>query len=123
MTDTITYFTTIIGAFRAGVCAFLISTRNAAVAVADMAKRTGLTHFIVSPDSITNEVADEAIKMLASEGMDVKKHRMPVFEDLFPQSLDANSLFEKEVEFPKSYDPEAFSSIMHSSGLLHRIYR
>ena len=81
-----------------------------------MAKRTGLTHLLVSSDSITNEVVDEAIKLLASDGIDVKKHRMPVFEDLFPTSPDANSLFEKEVELPKTYDPNAFSAIMHSSG-------
>ncbi|TBU23410.1 acetyl-CoA synthetase-like protein [Dichomitus squalens] len=115
-TDTITYFCTIIGAFRAGVCAFLISTRNAAIAVADMAKRTGLTHIIVSPDAIMNEIADGAIKLLASDGVNVQKHRMPVFEDLFPATPMADSLFEKAVELPKTYDVRAYNTIMHSSG-------
>ncbi len=68
-TDTITYFCTVIGAFRSGCCAFLISTRNAPSAVADMLKRTGATHLVVSPDPQMSELADGAIKMLAFDSV------------------------------------------------------
>ncbi|KAI1789118.1 acetyl-CoA synthetase-like protein [Ganoderma leucocontextum] len=115
-TDTITYSCTVVGAFRAGCCAFLISTRNAPPAVADMAKRTGATHLFVSPDLPMSELADEAIKLLAADGVDIKRHGMPSFEDLFPEVRDERSLYEKEVELPTSYNVKANSAIMHSSG-------
>ena len=117
--DTITYFCTIIGASRAGVCVFLISTRNAAVAVADMAKRTGLAHLIVSSDAVMNEVADDAIKLLAFDGLELKKHRMPVFEDLFPEVPDMDSLFENKAGLSRNHESEAYSAIVHSSGAVH----
>ena len=116
-TDTITYFCTIVGAFRAGCCAFLISTRNAPVAVAEMAKRTGITHLFVSPDVPMNGLADEAVRLLAADGMDIKKHAMPSFGDLFPDVRDEHSLYEKKVEFPASYNIKAPCTIMHSSGM------
>ena len=115
-TDTITYFCTIVGASRAGVCVFLISMRNAAAAVADMAKRTGLAHLIVSSDAVMNEVADDAIKLLAFDGLELKKHRMPVFEDLFPKLHNRNSLFEQKA---RTHEPEAYSAIIYSSGAAH----
>ncbi|KAM5543040.1 hypothetical protein V8D89_003424 [Ganoderma adspersum] len=114
--DTITYVCAIIGAFRAGCCAFLISTRNASAAVADMAKRTGVPHLFVSPDLPMSEIADEALRVLAADGVDVKRHLMPSFEDLFPEVPDEDSLYEKEVELPSSYDVKAYSTILHSSG-------
>ena len=88
-----------------------------------MVKRIESTHLIVSPDPMMNEVAEEAIRMLADDGMSVKKHQMPVFEDLFPAIPDANStsLFAKNVELPKSYDLKAFSAIMHSSGMRRKL--
>ena len=70
-----------------------------------------------------NEVAEEAIRMLTEDGVSVKKHQMPVFEDLFPEIQDANStsLFAKDVELPKNYDIKAFSAIMHSSGMRRKL--
>lgn len=96
----------------------LISMRNAPVAVADMVKRMGVTHFFVSPDLPMNEIADEAAKLLAVDGVEMKKHAMPLFGDLFPDVPDERSLFEKEVEFPTSYNVKAPSAIIHSSGAL-----
>ncbi|KAM5540084.1 hypothetical protein V8D89_006224 [Ganoderma adspersum] len=115
-TDTITYFCTVVGALRAGFCTFLISTRNASSAVADMVKRTGATHLVVSPDVPMSEMADEAIKLLAADGVEIGRFGMPSFGDLFPEVPDEGSLYEKEVELPTSCDVKAFSIIMHSSG-------
>ncbi|PIL34373.1 hypothetical protein GSI_03148 [Ganoderma sinense ZZ0214-1] len=115
-TDTITYFCTVVGAFRAGFCAFLISTRNASPAVVDMVKRTGATHLIVSPDLPMSELANEAVKLLAADGVNIKRLAMPSFADLFPEVLDEESLYEKAVELPTTYDVKASSTIMHSSG-------
>ena len=98
---------------------FLISTRNAAATVADMAKRTGLAHLIVSSDAVMNGVADDAIKLLAFDGLKIKTHRMPAFEDLFPEVPDMNSLFEKKASLSRTHEPEAYSTIMHSSGAVH----
>ena len=98
---------------------FLISTRNAAATVADMAKRTGLAHLIVSYDTIMNEVADDAIKLLAFDGLEIKKYRMPVFEDLFPEVPDMNSLFEKNAGLSRTHEPHGYSTIIHSSGAAH----
>ena len=116
-TDTITYFSTTVGAFRAGFCAFLISTRNAPSAVADMLKRTGATHLFVSPDLPMSELADGALKLLADDGVQVGRLPMPSFGDLFPEVPDENSLYEKAAEFPTSYNVKAFNVIMHSSGM------
>ena len=83
-TDTITYFCTVVGAFRAGFCVFLVSTRNAPSAVADMVKRTGATPLVVSPDVPMTEMADEAVKLLAVDGVEIRRLGMPSFGDLFP---------------------------------------
>ena len=90
--------------------------RNGPIAVADMAKRTGVTHLFVSPDLPMTAVADEATKLLAADGVDTKKHAMPSFKDLFPDVRDEHSLYEKEVEFPTSYNVKAPCTIIHSSG-------
>ncbi|KAI1791167.1 acetyl-CoA synthetase-like protein [Ganoderma leucocontextum] len=116
--DTITYVCAIIGAFRAGCCAFLISTRNAPAAMAVMAKRTGVSHLFVSPDLPMSELADEAIRALAADGVDIKRHGMPSFEDLIPEVPDEGGpgLYEQQVELPASYDVKSCSMILHSSG-------
>ena len=82
-----------------------------------MVKRTGVTHLLVSPDLSMNGLADEAARLLAADGLDIKKHAMPSFGDLFPNVRDEHSLYEKKVEFPTSYDIKAPCTIMHSSGM------
>ena len=81
-----------------------------------MAKRIGLAHLIVSSDAVMNEVADDAIKLLAFDGLELKKHRMPVFEDLFPKLRNRNSLFEQKA---RTHEPEEYSAIIYSSGAAH----
>ncbi|KAI1789126.1 acetyl-CoA synthetase-like protein [Ganoderma leucocontextum] len=114
--DTITYFCTIVGILRSGCTAFLISTRNTSAAVADMLSRTGATHLLVSPDAVMGGIADEAFQSLADLRVHVDRLAMPVFEDLFPETVDPASPFEAEVELPTSYDMEAVAVILHSSG-------
>ncbi|PIL34346.1 hypothetical protein GSI_03121 [Ganoderma sinense ZZ0214-1] len=115
-TDTITYFCTVIGILRSGCTAFPISTRNTAAAVADMLSRTGTTHLLVSPDVVTGDIADDALRSLADLDVHVDRLVMPVFEGLFPKEVDPASPFEADVEFPTHYDMEAAAVIMHSSG-------
>ncbi|KAI0364205.1 acetyl-CoA synthetase-like protein [Pilatotrama ljubarskyi] len=113
--DTITYFCTAIGLMRAGCIAFLISTRNAAVGVADMLKKTGTSQLMVSQDSVLRGVADETLKLLP-EGQIVLRD-MPVFEDLFPTNgTPTNDAFEGDVVLPKVSDLHAPAIILHSSG-------
>ena len=84
-----------------------------------MAKRTSLAHLIVSSDTIMNGVADDAIKLLAFDGLEIKKHRMPAFEDLFPEVPDMNSLFEKKAGLSRTHEPHGYSAMIHSSGVAH----
>ena len=100
---------------------FLVSTRNAPSAVADMVKRTKATHLVVSPDVPMSEMADEAIELLAADGVEIRRLGMPSFGDLFPEVPDKGSLYEKEVELPTGYNVKAFSLIMHSSGTLYGV--
>ena len=81
-----------------------------------MVKRTGVAHLFVSPDLLMGDVADKALRALAADGVDVKRHPMPSFEDLFPELPDEGSLYGESVELLTSYDVKAYSTILHSSG-------
>ena len=87
-----------------------------------MVKRTKATHLVVSPDVPMSEMADEAIELLTTDGVDIRRLGMPSFGDLFPEVPDKGSLYEKEVELPTSYNVKAFSLIMHSSGTLYELF-
>lgn len=102
---------------------FLVSTRNAPLAVADMIQRTGATHIFLSGDSPMQALGKGALASLAESGVHVIEHAMPVFEDLFPETVDPSSPFEAAVELPSSYDMSETSIIMHSSGKRFRLAR
>ncbi|KAI0717761.1 acetyl-CoA synthetase-like protein [Cerioporus squamosus] len=114
--DTITYFVTAVGVMRAGCTLFPVSTRNATVAVADMFKRTGTRHMIVSFDTVLREAAKDALHELSKAGHSVVQLDLPTFKDLFSESLDATSPLEAAVELPTTFDMNTLGSIMHSSG-------
>ncbi|TFK79675.1 acetyl-CoA synthetase-like protein [Polyporus arcularius HHB13444] len=114
--DTITYFVTAVGIMRAGCTLFPVSTRNAAVAVADMFKRTATGHMIISSDAVLREAAKEALEELAKVEHSVVQLDLPTFEDLFAENLDATSPLEAVVELPTTFDMNTLASIMHSSG-------
>ena len=101
---------------RAGCSAFLVSTRNGPDAVADMLQRTGVTHVIVSSDTVIQEVSREALAILANAGKPVVQHPVPTFEELFAEELDPKSPFLANVQLPTSFDVNTFSNFLHSSG-------
>ena len=115
--DTITYICTILGLLKAGCTAFLVSTRNAAAAVADMLKRTGSAHLFVSADGSMRALAAEAIAAMAREDMHVTEHVMPTFEDLFVKALNGQTRFDMPRDLPSNYDMKAPAVAMHSSGI------
>ena len=117
--DTITYFTTALGIMRAGCTLFLVSTRNAAGAIADMLQRTGTGHILVSGDSFMQDIANEALATLSASGVHVAKHAMPVFEDIYADELDPKNPFAVEVELPRKFHIKAHGIILHSSGKSH----
>ncbi|KAI9056494.1 acetyl-CoA synthetase-like protein [Trametes sanguinea] len=113
--DTITYFCNTLGALRAGATAFLISTRNGAAAVADLLERTGSSQLMLSQDIPIRDVAKDALSLLPEGQVTVRD--MPTFEDLFPsEGAKSSEAFEADVEFPKTFDPNSFALILHSSG-------
>ena len=101
---------------RAGCTLFPVSTRNAAVAVADMFKRTGTRHVVLSSDSVLHETAKIALSELESAGHSVVRLDLPKFEDLFAEKLDPASPLEAAVELPTVFDKNTLAGIMHSSG-------
>ncbi|OSD00523.1 acetyl-CoA synthetase-like protein [Trametes coccinea BRFM310] len=113
--DTITYFCNTLGVLRAGATAFLISTRNGAAAVADLLERTGSSQLMLSQDIPIRDVANEALSRLPEGQVTVRD--MPTFEDLFPsEGTKSSEAFEADVEFPKTFDPNSYALILHSSG-------
>lgn len=107
---------------RAGCTLFPVSTRNAAVAVADMFKRTATGHMIVSSDAVLREAAKDALEELAKVEHSVIQLDLPTFEDLFTENLDATSPLEAVVELPTTFDMNTLASIMHSSGMVARAW-
>ncbi|KAH8110853.1 acetyl-CoA synthetase-like protein [Phellopilus nigrolimitatus] len=110
--DTITFTSLLIGAMRAGWTIFPISIRNSPAAVTTLLTQTKTAHIFVSADSSMQHLADAALNDLSVD-IAVKKHKMPVFEELFPVG-----------GFDPSFTPEpladidmgAHSIIFHSSG-------
>ena len=94
----------------------LFRSRNAAVAVADMFKRTGTRHVILSSDSVLQETAKTALSELERAGHSVVHLDLPTFEDLFAEKLDPASPLEAAVELPTRFDKNTLAGIMHSSG-------
>ncbi len=101
---------------RTGCTLFLVSTRNASAAIADMFQRTGTGHVILSVDPFLRGTAREALATLANAGQHVAQLELPTFEDLFAEVLDPQSPYEARVELPTTFDMDAVGVIMHSSG-------
>lgn len=108
---------------RAGYTVFLISTRNAPAAVADMLERTGAGHVIVSSDSFMRGVAKEALSSLSANDKHIIEIGIPAFEELFAEKLELSSPYEAQVVLPTSFDMMGAAAILHSSGTSRRISR
>ncbi|KAJ3520636.1 hypothetical protein NM688_g9133 [Phlebia brevispora] len=111
--DTITYFTTIVGIMRAGYIVFPISPRNSAAAVAHLISRTSTSHALVGSEPALQELAAGALKILVdSEKAQPGMSNIPVFEDIFID--DHEETFEPLPPYKPGWDDPAL--IMHSSG-------
>ena len=107
LTDTITYFCSIVGLLRTGLAVFPISTRNSADAVRHLLAVTGAQYLLLSVEPMISSLAEDALE----NGPQVTVIHMPVFEDLF-------SLDQTEKYYPRgTRDPNALSIILHSSGI------
>ena len=116
--DTITYFCTILGIFKAAGVVFIVSPRNTPAAVAELLQRTGTTHALVSSDAPMQELAASALTILTKSGHQVEQHPMPLFEDLYPEAEDPTSPFAADVDIPTKYNMSAPGFALHSSGPL-----
>ncbi|KAI0773189.1 acetyl-CoA synthetase-like protein [Trametes elegans] len=114
-TDTITYFTTVVGALTAGCTTLLVSTRNNPAGLADMLQRTVATDLFLSQDTAIRDIARGALDLLPAGQVTV--HDMPTFEGLYATGNDSdNPAYRAEVTLPTQYDVDGWSVIFHSSG-------
>ncbi|THH07788.1 hypothetical protein EW145_g3144 [Phellinidium pouzarii] len=110
--DTISFFSFLAGALRTGLTLFPVSPRNSAPAVAALLSQTRATHLFISAEPANHKLADAALKLTNSK-IDIEKHAMPVFGDLFPvEGCDPSF-----TPVPLSdIDMNANAIIYHSSG-------
>ena len=108
-----------VGVLRAVHILFPISIRNGAAAVAELLRRTGCRHALVSSDHHLQSVAREAMREVALE--DVALHPMVTLEDLFvggATASPAGAVLGEDDDLPSEYDADEVAMIMHSSGTL-----
>ncbi|KAJ8690287.1 hypothetical protein PTI98_011728 [Pleurotus ostreatus] len=109
--DTITYFTTVVGMLRAEIIVFPVSPRNSPPAVAHLLRRTQPTHVLVSVETPIKELVNEALELLRSENEEKIPvvAPMPVFEQLY-----TDEPFQPLP--PRTRDLDSTRIIVHSSG-------
>ena len=115
--DTITFFTTMVGVMRIGLAAFPISTRNSPAAIAHLLTKTRAPYLLVGPEPAYQELVAHALKLLEETKTPIPRiASMPVFEDLYaPQP---HVPFEPLPALSFSMDDPVL--IMHSSGQFTR---
>ncbi|CAL1709820.1 unnamed protein product [Somion occarium] len=115
--DSITYWTSIMGIVRANLVAFAISPRNGPDAVAHLLQKVQATALFISCEPALHQVAKKAIDLISrsedhSTYVVPPVHPMPIFENLYPPQPD--SAFQR---FPLvDYDLNSPAFIFHSSG-------
>ena len=109
-TDSITYTVTSVGILRAGHILFPISVRNGPAAVAELLRRTGCRHVLVSDDEHMSGVAESAVREL---GCVTVSHPIQTFQALFPEEADED---EHEDDLHVEYSVDDVAMILHSSG-------
>lgn len=109
--DTITYFSLIHGALRAGYRPFPISPRNSPAAVAHLLSKTNSKFVFVSHDAAMQDLYAASLK-LHDDAASMHTFPMPKFEELYPQHDEA---FEP---LPLIQHPglESLAMVLHSSG-------
>ncbi|KAJ7729605.1 hypothetical protein B0H16DRAFT_1586710 [Mycena metata] len=109
--DTITYFTTLIGMFRAGIPAFPITPRFSAVVVAHLLVKSKVSHIMVGEEDSLHEIVGDAVQKLKDAGEVVPTVcRMPQFDDIYQPQAEVECLP------PWNYDWDHPALIIHSSG-------
>ena len=110
-TDSITYTVTSVGILRAGHILFPISVRNGPAAVAELLRRTGCRHVLVSDDEHMSGVAESAVRELGC--VTVSLHPIQTFQALFHEDEDED---EHEDDLHVEYSVDNVAMILHSSG-------
>ncbi|KAI5116179.1 hypothetical protein M0805_002877 [Coniferiporia weirii] len=110
--DTITFYSFVIGVMRTGWTIFPISPRNSPAAVVTLLEQTKASHLFVSVESAIQSLADASLDQIRTK-VAIVKHRMPVFEDLFPIGGYDHSF---QFEPPVDVDMDSYAIILHSSG-------
>ncbi|KIY43206.1 acetyl-CoA synthetase-like protein [Fistulina hepatica ATCC 64428] len=120
MSDSITFFTTVLGMMRAGFVVYLISPRNSPVAIAYLLSVKQARHFLLSSEPHIQQLGRDAVEELKNgKGMEVGMFPMPRFEDLYHCAPAA-----VPPEGPSAFDPlpgrvdrpDDVMIIVHSSG-------
>ncbi|KAH9949726.1 hypothetical protein B0H21DRAFT_819887 [Amylocystis lapponica] len=111
--DSISYFTTLIGMFRAGIPVFPISPRFSVPVVTHLLSITGVSHVLISAEPSIDGIAQDAVDGLRTRAHDSQVpglSRMPLYEDLYMKNASFTPL--------PSFHPDLSSTaiILHSSG-------
>ncbi|PBK97000.1 acetyl-CoA synthetase-like protein [Armillaria gallica] len=86
LSDSITYFVTMMSLLRANYVFFPISPRNSPVAVAHLLHKVGVQHVLVGRDASMQDLANEALGILKSQypsDTSPEQSPIPAFEDYF----------------------------------------
>ena len=108
--DSITSYTFLVGLMYLAVTPFPISIRNSPIAVAHLARKTGVRYMFVSSDPAMQRLAHQANEILVQDGCAFECLPMPLFEDLYGPGGDEALVPMGDVDEMKT------SIIMHSSG-------
>ncbi|EGO29034.1 hypothetical protein SERLADRAFT_444920 [Serpula lacrymans var. lacrymans S7.9] len=111
--DTISYYTTVMGIAYVGYTVFPMSPRNSAQAVAHLIRAARVTHIIVGAEKMFHDLAAAAIELLRHSGDHAPHvHEMPFFDKLYSHEEGDEDLPSQAVK--SSLDTVVF--ILHSSG-------
>jgi acyl-CoA synthetase (AMP-forming)/AMP-acid ligase II len=109
--DTISYFLSELGLFRAGYVPFLISTRNSSAALAHLLSAASVEHLLVSGDPGTMHVVAQALAVVP--GLDISSFvsDMPHVTDVLPEGENQSTLYAE-----RNFKLESSVVYIHSSG-------
>ncbi|PIL37207.1 hypothetical protein GSI_00900 [Ganoderma sinense ZZ0214-1] len=110
--DTVTYTITQLGILRAGYTMLLISPRNVPAAVADMLRKTGCRHLLLTSDTPIQSLARAALEEVDG----VTLHEMPAFDTLIPLNVPVKPEEDSVEDLPTTFDKNSLAMILHSSG-------
>ncbi|KAK0463970.1 uncharacterized protein EV420DRAFT_1638889 [Desarmillaria tabescens] len=118
LSDTITYFVTMMSLLRANYVFFPISPRNSPVAVAHLLHKVGVQYVLVGQDASMQDLANEALEILKSRySLDTlpELSSIPIFEDYFQSQWERS--IDAELDIPLlPTDPDSVAFYLHSSG-------